>query len=165
MTVTIRRAHESDTPLVVEFNQRMAQETEGKTLALAVLERGVRAILRDAARGIYFVAEQGDLIVGQLMITTEWSDWRNGWIWWIQSVYVRPEARRQGVFRLLYEAVCDQARQQGVIGVRLYVEQANHGAQATYRRVGMADAGYLVMEAWFNASPGIEGTDQERSTE
>src|SRR5262249_21771908 len=103
MPLTIRRSRPADAAVVADFNRRLAEESEGKTLDGAALAEGVRAVLADPARGLYFLAERGGEVVGQLMVTYEWSDWRNGWIWWIQSVYVRADARRQGVFRALYE--------------------------------------------------------------
>jgi ribosomal protein S18 acetylase RimI-like enzyme len=144
---TVRRATPADAPIVVEFNYRLAQETEARTLDRAVLTAGVAAGLADAGKALYFVAEdQGD-IVGQLMLTTEWSDWRNGWIWWIQSVYVRADWRGKGVFRSLYEHVHHAAVADGtVVGLRLYVEHANDVAQQTYQKLGMSRTGYLVLE-------------------
>jgi GNAT superfamily N-acetyltransferase len=147
MRLTIRRAAPADAVVVIEFNRRLAEETEGKTLDPAVLAAGVAAGLADPARAWYFVAEEDGVVLGQMMITLEWSDWRNGWFWWIQSVYVRAEARRRGVFRRLYEHVVGLARQSAdVIGLRLYVENHNQPAQQTYTRLGMTPAGYLVFE-------------------
>jgi GNAT superfamily N-acetyltransferase len=147
MPLTVRRATAADAAYLVEYNRRMAQETEGKTLDPAVLAAGVAAVLADPARGAYYVAVDGPDVVGQLMITLEWSDWRNAWLWWIQSVYVRADARRHGVFRTLYEHVYEAARRDGqVIGLRLYVERDNRDAQATYQKLGMRDANYLVFE-------------------
>jgi GNAT superfamily N-acetyltransferase len=144
---TVRRAVPADAPVVVEFNRRLALESEGKALDVAVLERGVRAGLADPRKALYFVAEEGGAVVGQIMLTFEWSDWRNGWIWWIQSVYVREDWRRRGVFRLLYEHVRDAAvADPEVIGLRLYVEHDNHVAQQTYLKLGMERTGYFVLE-------------------
>jgi GNAT superfamily N-acetyltransferase len=144
---TVRRATPADAPIVVEFNYRLAQETEAKTLDRAVLTAGVAAGLADARKALYFVAEEHGDIVGQLMLTTEWSDWRNGWIWWIQSVYVRADWRGKGVFRSLYEHVHRAAVTDGtVVGLRLYVEHANDVAQQTYQKLGMSRTGYLVLE-------------------
>src|SRR5205807_1377678 len=112
--------------------------TENKDLDPAVLSAGVAAMLDDSHKGRYFVAELDDTVVGQLGVTCEWSDWRNGNFWWIQSVYVAAEARRQGVFRALYEHLLEAARSdKSVIGVRLYVEHDNRIAQETYRRLRM----------------------------
>jgi GNAT superfamily N-acetyltransferase len=147
MPLTLRRAGPGDAAVVVEFNQRLAQESEGKALDRAVLAAGVAAGLADPHKALYFLAEEGGEALGQVMLTTEWSDWRNGWIWWVQSVYVRQSARRQGVFRALYEHVHAQARADpGVVGLRLYVEQDNLAAQQTYQRLGMERTGYLVFE-------------------
>ena len=147
MPITIRRAVLADSPVVAEFNRRMAQETEGKTLDAAVLAAGVAAGLADPRKALYFVAEETGALLGQLMITTEWSDWRNGWIWWIQSVYVRKEDRRRGVFRSLYEHVYQVASQDPeIIGLRLYVERENLVAQQTYLGLGMEQTSYLLFE-------------------
>lgn len=150
MNVTIRPARLSDAEVICEFNRLMAIETENKVLDPAILMPGVVAMLSDPHKGRYFVAEAIGAIVGQLGVTLEWSDWRNGNFWWIQSVYVQKEARRHGVFRKLYQQVLEQARKEpNVIGVRLYVEHDNAIAQATYRKMGMAMTGYQVMEELF----------------
>jgi GNAT superfamily N-acetyltransferase len=147
MTLTIRRGEPRDAAVLVEFNRRMAWETEHKPLDPAVLARGVERVFTDPAKGFYLVAEADGDVVGQLMVTYEWSDWRDGWFWWVQSVYVREDRRRAGVFRALHAEVMRQARTAGnVVGVRLYVEKENERAQATYRHLGMGDAGYLVWE-------------------
>lgn len=147
MTLTIRPPSAADLAVIVDFNLRLARESEGKALDPAVLTRGVQKVLDDPARASYFLAEQAGRVVGQLMITLEWSDWRDGWIWWIQSVYVHPDARRAGVFRALFDHVVAEGLRRGdVVGLRLYVENANAAAQATYRRLGMKDAGYFVLE-------------------
>jgi GNAT superfamily N-acetyltransferase len=147
MAVTIRRATQADAPIIVHFNRRLAEESEGKNLDQAVLTAGVAAALADRHKALYFLAEEGSAVLGQLSVTTEWSDWRNGWLWWIQSVYVRADARRRGIFRALYEHVYQVARgDPEVIGLRLYVERDNHVAQQTYLRMGMEWANYLVLE-------------------
>src|SRR5204863_6179621 len=146
MPLVIRRATSSDLDVVVDFNRRLAEESEGKKLDAVLLKAGVAQALADSNKALYFLAEDGAIAVGQTMITTEWSDWRNGWFWWIQSVYVRPEARRCGVFRALYEHVAQTARQDAtVIGLRLYVEHENHAAQQTYLRMGMAWTSYQML--------------------
>lgn len=145
----IRRATVADTAVVAEFNRLLAKESEGKTLDAALLLPGVRAGLEDPRKSLYFLAEEGGAAVGQLGVTTEWSDWRNGWFWWIQSVYVRPEARRRGVFRALYAHVEALARADAeVIGLRLFVAHDNHAAQKTYQEIGMRSAGYFVLEKY-----------------
>ncbi len=147
MPLTIRRATPADAPVVVEFNRLLAEESEGKTLDLKLLTPGVQAALADERKALYFVAEDDGVIVGQTMLTFEWSDWRNGWIWWIQSVYVRHEARKRGVFRALYEHIVQAARSHPeVVGLRLYVEEENTAAQQTYERLGMEKTGYFVLE-------------------
>jgi GNAT superfamily N-acetyltransferase len=147
MPITIRRGTRDDMPVIVEFNSRLAQESEGKTLDASVLTAGVTAAMDDPSKGPYYLAVNGEIILGQMQITFEWSDWRNGWIWWIQGVYVRAEARRSGVFRALYDYIWKEARRAGnVIALRLYVDKENHGAQATYRRMGMVPSNYLLYE-------------------
>ncbi len=149
MALTVRRATPADAPVIVEFNRLLALESEGKTLDLTLLTPGVAAGLADPNKALYFVAEDGPTVLGQMMVTFEWSDWRNGWFWWIQSVYVRAEARRRGVFRALYEHVAQTARtDKGVIGLRLYVEHENHSAQQTYQRMGMEWTTYHVLEKY-----------------
>lgn len=149
MSIVIRRALPADAAVIVEFNRLLAEESEGKTLDLALLRPGVEAGLTDPNKALYFVAEDGGAIMGQMMVTFEWSDWRNGWFWWIQSVYVKPEARRRGVFRGLYEHVAQAARQDPtVIGLRLYVERENHAAQQTYLRMGMEWTSYQMLEKY-----------------
>jgi ribosomal protein S18 acetylase RimI-like enzyme len=152
-SLRIRLAREADAPLLAEFNRAMAFETEGKRLLPEVIGAGVRRMLSDPALGFYLVAESGDRVVGCLMITTEWSDWRNGQFWWIQSVYVPPEWRRRGVFGALYRHVSELASERpGVCGFRLTVEKENAGAQGTYRSLGMVETDYRVME-WLK--PGV----------
>lgn len=147
MPITIRRALLSDASIIEEFNSRMALETEGKTLDADVLRAGVAAILTDSQKGFYLLACDDNRILGQLMITFEWSDWSNGFYWWIQSVYVRREARRQGVFRALYEHVLQTAKLDSTaIGIRLYAEEHNLAAQNTYRKLGMNQTPYLMFQ-------------------
>jgi GNAT superfamily N-acetyltransferase len=149
MSLMIRRATPADEGVLVAFNTAIAWETEHKRLDPNVLTAGVRAVFADPARGFYTVAESGDEVVGQMMITFEWSDWRNGWFWWVQSVYVREDARRGGVFRALYREIERQAAADPtVIGLRLYFETDNTRAQATYRSLGMADTTYGMMEVY-----------------
>jgi ribosomal protein S18 acetylase RimI-like enzyme len=149
MSVTIRRATPADEAVLIELNAALAWETEQKRLRPEVLTAGVRAVFTDPAKGFYTVAELQGQIVGQMMVTYEWSDWRNGWFWWVQSVYVRAEARRTGVFRALYREIERQAAADpSVIGLRLYVERDNTRAQATYRALGMVETTYGVMEEY-----------------
>ena len=143
----IRPATLDDLPVIVEMNRRLAEETEGLKLSVELLTQGVRAALFDPHKARYFVAEIDGAVVGQLMHTREWSDWRNGDIWWLQSVYVVAEYRRQGVFRGLIEFLTVQAEANPeVVGLRLYVEEQNHQAAATYERLGLPEAGYVVRE-------------------
>jgi GNAT superfamily N-acetyltransferase len=136
-----------DLSTLVDFNARLALETEQKILDRDVLERGCQAVLEHAERGFYTVAERGGAVVGQCLVTFEWSDWRAGWLWWIGSVYVPAAARRSGVWSALYQHLLERARAQGdVIGIRLYVERENRVARATYERLGMTDACYDILE-------------------
>ena len=139
----------SDLGTVVEFNARLAQETEGVDLDRDRLRAGVAAVLRDQSLGLYFIAESGSGPAGQLALTYEWSDWRNGMFWWLQSVYVRPEFRRKGVLRALYGHVLEMAKDRGVCGIRLYVEKENRTAQEAYRQLGMARAVFHMYEVDF----------------
>ena len=145
--LAIRAATLGDLDTIVDFNVRLAAESEDIALDRATLREGVRAVLSEAARGSYYVACGDGAVVGQMMHTREWSDWRNGDIWWIQSVYVHPGHRRRGVCRALYAHLKGlAAADPGVVGLRLYVERANANAQAAYARLGMQAAGYLVMQ-------------------
>ncbi|WP_165220289.1 GNAT family N-acetyltransferase [Aquisphaera insulae] len=149
--VTVRDALLADRPVIVEYNRLLALETEQKQLDLESLDRGVAMALSDPDRLRYWVAEvsepTGPRVVGQTAITREWSDWRNGWIWWLQSVYVDAEHRGRGVFRALFGHLRAEAlATPDVIGVRLYVENANHRAQRTYEALGMKPGGYSVLE-------------------
>jgi GNAT superfamily N-acetyltransferase len=150
MTITIRQAHTEDAEIIARFNEAIAWESEGVRLDGPRLRRGVAAVLRDAARGVYYLAERGGEVVGQTLVTYEWSDWRNGVFWWIQSVYVRGDCRRKGVFSLLHRHVESIARATPeVCGLRLYVERDNLRAQKTYLALGMNSPGYQVMEIDF----------------
>ena len=151
--VTLRTATPADAPVIAEYNAAMAWETEHLRLDGPTVLAGVRAALADAAKATYFVAEIGGRVAAQLMITHEWSDWRNGDVWWIQSVYVHPDFRRRGLFRLLYKHVAGLAHAQGAAGLRLYVERENESAQRTYRTLGMDVTHYLVMEEMFKKVP------------
>lgn len=148
--MTIRLGTIQDLDTLIDFNAAMALETEGLMLDRERLRCGVKAVLSDPSKGFYWVAEVERRVVGQMMITFEWSDWRNGTFWWIQSVYVSPEHRRRGVFRALYEHVEKQARDlPGVCGLRLYVEGGNTKAQHTYASLGMQRTSYEIFEKDF----------------
>ncbi len=150
MGIQIREAEYSDAPLIAEYNQLMAAETEDTKLDRQRLLKGVQSILSDPAKGRYYLAEVDDRIAGQLMITYEWSDWRNGNFWWIQSVYVHTEYRSMGVFTTLFQHVLELARSRSdVCGVRLYVEQHNTRAQQTYAHLGMKRTRYDMYEMDF----------------
>lgn len=148
--MNIRKANPADAVVIAEFNASIAEETEHRTLDRKILLRGVRALLKDPKKGVYFVAEMDGNVVGQLMITYEWSDWRNGNFWWIQSVYVRKEFRQQGVFRSLYARVEGLAKKRkDICGLRLYVERENERAQKTYETMGMKRTVYEMYEKEF----------------
>jgi ribosomal protein S18 acetylase RimI-like enzyme len=149
MTFQIREARLEDAIKLVAGNAAMALETEGKSLEVARLRRGVEAVIRDPSKGFYLIAEDTSGYLGQLLITYEWSDWRNGTFFWIQSVYTEPHARRQGVYRRLYEHVVALAKERAAIGVRLYVERHNVIAQNTYAALGMSRAAYEMFEVDF----------------
>ena len=149
MELTIRRAAPADAGVIAEYNRRLAWESERTRLDDGVLLAGVIAGLEDPNKGFYTVAESGGEIVGQTLVTFEWSDWRNGWFWWIQSVYVREDARRAGVFRSLYRHIQELATADAtVIGIRLYVEAENERAKTTYRSLGMTDTNYGLLEIY-----------------
>jgi ribosomal protein S18 acetylase RimI-like enzyme len=143
----IRKAELPDAPVIAQFNRAMALETEGRELIAERIDAGVRRLLNDPSLGFYAVAESGGAVVGCLMVTNEWSDWRNGLFWWIQSVYVEKAWRRKGVYRRLYDFVRElAAANPAICGFRLYVERENATAQQTYESLGMARTGYLVFE-------------------
>jgi ribosomal protein S18 acetylase RimI-like enzyme len=145
--MNIRIAQEKDAAALVEFNQAMALETEGKRLDSQILKSGVDAVFDNDKKGFYVVAEEdGELIAG-LMITFEWSDWRDGWFWWIQSVYVLPNRRGRGVYASLYQFVKEKALEaKNVCGFRLYVEKENTHAQKVYEKLGMETSHYLMYD-------------------
>jgi GNAT superfamily N-acetyltransferase len=154
----IRDAVPADRPTIVEFNRLLAVETEHTVLDPAILDRGVARALAEPDRLRYWVAElpsaDGNRLVGQSAITREWSDWRNGWIWWLQSVYIHADFRGRGIFKALYRHICSQAQAASdVIGLRLYVEDRNLRAQQTYQALGMKPGGYSVLEElWLHRS-------------
>ena len=143
---TIRVANFADRDHIVAFNQAMALETEKLQLNVPRLQAGVEAVLADPDHGFYLVAEQDDDIIACLMITFEWSDWRNAWWWWVQSVYVRPDCRGGGVYRDLYHHARSLAEGRNVCGFRLYVDHDNKAAQSTYDALGMSEARYRMFE-------------------
>lgn len=146
-SLTIRKASEADANAIIEFNIEMAMETENKTLKRNEIEPGVKSLFAKPQYGFYLVAEDRGKAVASLMVTYEWSDWRNGLFWWIQSVYVRPGYRRQGVYRRMYEAIKQMGEDEpGVCGYRLYVEKENGIAQKTYSSLGMEETHYKMFE-------------------
>ena len=143
----IRQATINDTAAIADFNIKMAKETEDLALLPDVINAGVRNMIENPAMGFYLVAEDDHVIQASLMVTTEWSDWRNGLFWWIQSVYVQPQYRRMGLYSKLYEKVKNLAQDNNnVCGFRLYVEHENVTAQKTYRSLGMEKTDYQMFE-------------------
>jgi len=147
--VNVRPATPADLETIVRFNAALARETEDVALDEKRLRPGVRAVFDDPRRGRYFLLEDDGRPIAQLLVTFEWSDWRNGDFWWIQSVYVERAHRRRGAYRALHEHVVSAARVAGACGVRLYVERANGAARAVYERLGLAAAPYEMLETDF----------------
>lgn len=145
--MNIRPAQPADAPIITDFNLRLAKETENLTLEPARVAAGVAAVLKDPAKGRYYLAEEQGTIVGQLMVTYEWSDWRNGNLWWIQSVFVQEQSRGRGIFRQLFQHLRELAQRQGdVPALRLYVHDENARARRSYEQLGMKRAHYEVFE-------------------
>ncbi len=152
--ITIRKAELSDAEIIADFNLRLARETENLQLDASQLLNGVTALLRDSSKGMYYVAEIAGEIAGQVMVTYEWSDWRNGNLWWLQSVYVKESFRGRGIFRALFNHVKRLAREQGgVEAIRLYMHEHNDTARHAYQALGMAKTEYIVYE--LSLSPGV----------
>jgi ribosomal protein S18 acetylase RimI-like enzyme len=151
MTTThVRPATTADIDHLVAFNTAMAAESEDKGLNADLLRQGVNYLLGHSAEGFYLMAERAGAVAGALMVTFEWSDWRAGRFWWIQSVYVLPEHRRAGVYSAMHHHVRERARADAqCCGLRLYVERDNHGAMATYRSLGMVETHYRLYEEAF----------------
>lgn len=143
----IRKAIKSDIPSIVRFNHAMAQETEEYSLDLDVLNKGVEYIINDDSNGFYIVCEIDEVVKACLMITYEWSDWRNGFFWWIQSVYVEKGSRQKGLYKLMYEYIKTLVDQEvRVVGLRLYVDKDNRVAQNVYQKLGMEKSNYQLFE-------------------
>jgi GNAT superfamily N-acetyltransferase len=166
--LNVRLARPEDAVTIASFSAAMALETEGRRLDLDRLHKGTIALLESIDRGFFMVAELEQAsdrqLLGQLMITFEWSDWRNGVFWWIQSVYVDPVWRRQSIFRRMHETVMATAKTSpNVCGVRLYVEEKNNVAQAVYRKVGLTPSPYAIFETDFvlARSKGLEDRPNE----
>lgn len=145
--LNIRMAERNDAELIARFNEEMALETEHRQLDPAKIRAGVKEVFHNPLRGFYLVTEHEGHVVASLLVTYEWSDWRNGTFWWIQSVYVLPEFRRHGIYRHMYEAAKEMARRQGgVVGFRLYAENDNAVAHTTYEACGMQACAYRMFE-------------------
>jgi GNAT superfamily N-acetyltransferase len=144
--ITIRKAKSEDAEAIIDFQQKMAWETEKMSLATDTVTKGVKAVFTNPPLGQYWVAEDEGQAVASLLITYEWSDWRNANIWWFQSVYVLPSYRRSGIFRSMYMHIRNEAESIGVAGLRLYVETNNSKAQKTYEALGMKREHYAMYE-------------------
>ena len=144
--ITIRKAIPSDSSSIIDFQLKMALETEELKLDQIVVTKGVDSVFEDHNRGQYYIAEDNGDIVASLLITNEWSDWRNSNVWWFQSVYVKPGFRRQGIFRMMYNFIRDLAEEQDIAGLRLYVESQNTRAKKTYEALGMTSEHYSFYE-------------------
>lgn len=143
----IRKGTIDDLDIIVENNRLMALETESLALDLERLRPGVETVLCGEQPGVYWILEQDGVVAAQLMLTFEWSDWRNATVWWIQSVFVPPKFRGAGHYRRLYEHVLEEARREGAAGIRLYVDERNAAAQKVYAKLGMNGEHYRVFEA------------------
>ncbi len=142
----IREARIIDAEEIIVFQKNMAMETEDMNLDHDTINQGVHAVFADPHKGSYYVAEYKGGVIGSLLITYEWSDWRNSFVWWLQSVYIKPEHRRKGIFKQMYLHVKETALQNNVAGLRLYVEQENVNAQKTYEAMGMTSDHYRMYE-------------------
>ncbi len=144
--ISIRKAIRSDASPIIDFQLKMAWETEQMNLEPVTVTKGVNAVFLDPNRGQYYVADADGQVVASLLITYEWSDWRNCNVWWFQSVYVLPGFRRQGIFRKMYTSIKNEAIDQGIAGLRLYVESRNIRARKTYESLGMSSEHYSFYE-------------------
>jgi ribosomal protein S18 acetylase RimI-like enzyme len=142
----VSRGEVCDIDSIVQFQADMAMESEGCVLNKEKVTKGVTAAMLDDSKGIYWVAKYEGRTIGSLMITREWSDWNNEWYWWIQSVYVTPEYRKQGVYKAMYQKVKDAAKENNVSQIRLYADKTNHSAQKAYQSLGMHKSHYLMFE-------------------
>lgn len=143
---TIVRGEVDDIESIVQFQAKMAMESEGTTLDLEKVTKGVTAAMNDESKGIYWVAKVNGKAIGSLMVTREWSDWNNEWYWWIQSVYVLPDYRKHGIYKAMYSTLKEVAKENKVSQIRLYVDKTNHPAQQVYQRLGMHESHYLMYE-------------------
>ena len=149
--LTITRGKTSDIDAIVRFQADMAMESEGIMLDMCRLTSGVTSAMKDESKGTYLVARANGTPIGSLMLTREWSDWNNQWYWWVQSVYVMPEYRKNGVYKAMYATLKDMARESGVSQIRLYADRTNLNAQQVYRRLGMHESHYLMFEETIGA--------------
>lgn len=148
--ISIREGSISDTPTISRFQQQMALETESKILKESTIRKGVESVLKCPNKGFYIIAETDSQIIGSLLVTFEWSDWRNGWFFWIQSVFVDAKYRRQGVYRVMHSEVIRRTKASGnCCGIRLYVEKDNKNAQKVYKTLGMHETDYYLYEEEF----------------
>ena len=150
MDFKIRKAEKKDCRIIAEFNAKMAEETEGLTLDSIELQKGVEAVMEDETKGFYIMAESEGQSAACLLITKEWSDWRNCWWWWIQSVYVKKTFRRQGLFSKMYEYVKKLSINNKTAGLRLYVDKENDSAQKVYKVCGMNENNYVFFEEGYD---------------
>ncbi len=144
--ISIRKAKPEDATVIIDSQKKMARETEEMKLDNQIVTKGVQAVFEDPSRGQYYVAESNGIVISSLLITFEWSDWRNCNVWWFQSVYVTPGYRRQGVFRMMYTHIKKLAEEHYIAGLRLYVETKNTKAQKTYEALGMSSEHYAFYE-------------------
>ena len=145
--IQVRLSNEYDATVIAEFQIKMANETEGMELDKDTVNKGVESVFKDAKKGKYYVATENDVIVASMLITYEWSDWRNNWIFWLQSVYVLPEKRGKGIFKQMYEYIIKQVNESDkVAGLRLYVDMKNLAARKVYAKLGMDGDHYQVFE-------------------
>lgn len=142
----ITTATAADIEAIAQFQMDMAMESEGTTLHREIVLKGVSAVIADETKGSYTIARYNGVPIGSLLITREWSDWNNSWYWWIQSVYVKPEYRKIGVFRTMYATLKASAIRNGISEIRLYVDKTNHRAQNVYKQTGMHESHYLMYE-------------------
>jgi len=142
----IIKGRKSDIEDIVQFQIDMAMESEGIELDREIVTNGVTAAMDDESKGQYWIAQAEGKVIGSLMITREWSDWNNEWYWWIQSVYVHPAYRNQGVYKAMYATIKDKAHKSNVSQIRLYADKTNYSAQQVYHRLGMKESHYLIFE-------------------
>ena len=145
--IQVRLSNEYDKTVIAEFQIKMANETEQLELDKDTVNKGVESVFRDPQKGKYYVATENEVIIASMLITYEWSDWRNNWVFWLQSVYVLPEKRGQGIFKQMYDFILQQINENSeVAGLRLYVDKTNSDASKVYAKLGMNGDHYQVFE-------------------